>query len=85
VVLAVGVLLIRRRRRDREWRALGIVLIATAGFAVFHLATAVLGDGYAELGKHVFPAVVDTWLVPPLVLLGAAGGLVRRDAVRACN
>jgi hypothetical protein len=75
VVLVVGALLIRRRRQDREWRALGLLLITTVGFAVFHLGTAVLGDGYAELGKHVFPAVVDTWLVAPLVALGLAGSL----------
>ena len=72
-VLAVGVLLALRRRRDLAWRALGLVLGSTVAFAVFHTATAVLGDGYAELGKHVFPAVVDTWMVIPLVGLGLAG------------
>jgi hypothetical protein len=77
-VLALGALLIRRRRREREWCALGLLLIAMVVFACFHLATAILGDGYAELGKHVFPAVVDTWLALPLVALAAAGLVVRR-------
>jgi hypothetical protein len=77
-VLVVGVLLLRRRRGDREWRALGLLLITMVGFAWFHLSTAILGDGYAELGKHVFPAVVDTWLVLPLVALGVGGVLARR-------
>jgi hypothetical protein len=78
VVLAVGVLLARRRRREVQWRALGFLLITTVGFAVFHLSTAILGDGYAELGKHVFPAVVDTWMVTALVALGLVGLLTRR-------
>jgi hypothetical protein len=72
-VLAVGMLLVLRRRADLPWRALGLMLITTVAFALFHTATAILGDGYAELGKHVFPAVVDTWMVIPLVLLGVAG------------
>lgn len=71
LVLLTGFLLVRRRA-DRQWRALGLLLMVTAGFAVVHLVTAVLGDGYAELGKHVFPAVVDTWLVIPLVVMAAA-------------
>jgi hypothetical protein len=79
VVLAVGVLLARRRRRDLPWRALGFVLMTSVVFAVFHLFTAIFGDGYAELGKHVFPAVVDTYLVIPLVGL-ALVGLLRRPA-----
>jgi hypothetical protein len=72
-VLAAGVLLVRRHRADPPWRALGLLLISTVAFALLHTATAVLGDGYAELGKHVFPVVVDTWLVIPLVALAAAG------------
>lgn len=74
VVLLVGLLLLRRAAR--EWRGLGLLLVFTVGFACVHLATAVLGDGYAELGKHVFPAVVDSWLVIPLVVL-AVGELIR--------
>jgi hypothetical protein len=73
VVLAVGVLLVRRRRADRAWRALGLLLVTTVAFALFHTATAILGDGYAELAKHVFPAVVDTWMAIPLTALGVAG------------
>jgi hypothetical protein len=76
-VLAVGVLLARRRRADPGWRALGLLLATSVAFALFHTLTAVFGDGYAELGKHVFPAVVDTWLVIPLVVLGAGGLLAR--------
>ena len=72
-MLAVGLLLALRRRADLAWRALGQVLVATVAFAVFHTATAILGDGYAELGKHVFPAVVDTWMAIPLTALGLAG------------
>ena len=71
-VLAVGVTL-ARRRREPAWRALGLLLAATVLFALFHTATAILGDGYAELAKHVFPAVVDTWMVIPLVGLALAG------------
>jgi hypothetical protein len=77
-VLVVGGALAWRRRHDRSWRALGFVLVLSVALAVFHLFTAILGDGYAELGKHVFPAVVDTWLTIPLVLLGAAGLFGRR-------
>jgi hypothetical protein len=72
-VLAVGVLLALRRRRDLPWRALGYLLVTTVAFALFHTFTAILGDGYAELGKHVFPAVVDTWMAIPLTALGVAG------------
>ncbi|HEY6793331.1 MAG TPA: hypothetical protein VI248_01470 [Kineosporiaceae bacterium] len=72
-VLAVGALLVRRRRTEPPWRALGLVLITSVVFALFHTATAILGDGYAELGKHVFPAVVDTWMVIPLVVLALVG------------
>jgi hypothetical protein len=76
LVLGVGALLARRRWAQREWRALGLLLVTTVVFAAFHTATAILGDGYAELDKHVFPAVVDTWMVVPLVAL-ALYGLVR--------
>jgi hypothetical protein len=79
-VLAVGILLLRRRRQ-RPWRALGALLVTTVAFALFHVATAILGDGYAELGKHVFPAVVDTWLVVPMVALGVGGLLPRQFTV----
>jgi hypothetical protein len=72
-VLIVGAVLARRRRTAPRWKALGYLLVATVVFAAFHTATAILGDGYAELGKHVFPAVVDTWLVAPLVVLGLYG------------
>ncbi|WP_461047740.1 glycan biosynthesis hexose transferase WsfD [Terrabacter koreensis] len=72
-ILAVGALLTRRRWHDLEWRALGMLLVTTVAFAIFHTATAILGDGYAELGKHVFPAVVDTWMTIPLVALGVFG------------
>ncbi len=93
IVLGVGVLLVRNNSRRstrtarslrgrRDWWALGLVLICTVGFAVFHVATAVLGDGYAELGKHVFPAVVDFWTVVPLVALGVAGLLPTRISDR---
>jgi len=82
LVLTVGALLVLRRRAHRPWRALGLLLMSTVVFALFHTATAILGDGYAELGKHVFPAVVDTWMVIPLVALGTAGLLAPRLARR---
>jgi hypothetical protein len=82
-VLVVGLLLVRRRWRDPAWRALGLVLVTSVGFALFHTATAILGDGYAELSKHVFPAVVDTWMVVPLVALGVAGLVRERSRRRA--
>lgn len=72
-VLLVGALLVWRRWQVREWRALGLLLVTIMGFSVLQYSTAVLGDGYAELGKHVFPAVVTTWLSLPLVALGVAG------------
>lgn len=81
-VLLVGALLARRRWHDAQWRALGMLLVTMTVFSVVQYATAVLGDGYAELGKHLFPAVVSTWLSIPLVAM-AVGGLLddrrRRD------
>jgi hypothetical protein len=77
-VATLGIHLAVRRRHDPPWRALGLVLVTSVVFAGFHVFTAVLGDGYAELGKHVFPAVVDTWMMLPLVVLGVAGSWTGR-------
>lgn len=72
-LLIAGAVLIRRRWREREWRALGLLLVTLAPMSLVMFFAAIVGDGYAELSKHVFGTVVVTWLAIPLVLLALLG------------
>ncbi|MDQ6873785.1 MAG: hypothetical protein M3042_01795 [Actinomycetota bacterium] len=85
-LLAVGVagaVLVRRRWPEREWRAFGLLLVTLPPMALIMFFAAILGDGYAELAKHVFGTVVVTWLAIPLLLLAVVG--IAEATVRTCR
>lgn len=77
-VVVAGAVLVRRRWPEREWRALGLLLMSLAPASLLMFFAAILGDGYAEMAKHLFGTVVVTWLAIPLVLLALLGAAGRR-------
>ena len=73
LAMGTGALLLRRRREEEAWTALGKVLLLMPVLALAAMLVSVLGDGEMELVKHVLPATVLTWLVVPLTGLGWTG------------